>query len=300
MHKEPVNFGLIYGQDTAECVGHTPTDVATAYDKSFANWMVAVKGYTFHNARLAAYRTRRVALGICLRTKEQAEALGAEVMMNDKLSKSTKRGYLYALEYWMEYQGVLMKFAHKPRPTARCPHYLDQGQLQTYVRASKDYREFAILSTFIYTGARLNEVRMLNIGDVDFTHKQILIRCAKLDKERYVPLDEALERVLKAHLARLPLAQQKLDSPLFQTHEGARVSDKWLGEIVRRVGDRVGLHVHPHMLRHSFASAWVENGGDVFTLSVILGHTDIKMTQRYWHYNQKTMRKAFGGAAPRL
>jgi site-specific recombinase XerD len=78
------------------------------------------------------------------------------------------------------------------------------------------------------------------------------------------------------------------------------VSDKWLGEIIRRVGRRIDMYVHPHMQRHSFASAWVENGGDVFTLQIVMGHSEIEMTRRYWHYNQKKITEVFGRAAPRL
>jgi integrase len=198
MPKEPVDFGLITGYNSPNGVEFPKPPIAENYDHSFANWLVAVRGYTPHNAKLASYRMRTLTNGAYPHTKEEAEALGASIMIDPEMAKSTKRGYLYSIERWMEYLGVLVKFLHKPRPTARCPHYLDQAQLQTFIRAAKDYREFAILSTFIYTGARLNEVRMLDMRDIDFSKKQILIRHAKLDKERYVPLDEALERVLKA------------------------------------------------------------------------------------------------------
>ncbi len=221
-------------------------------------------------------------------------------MLDPKLAKSTKRGYLYSIERWMEYLGISVKFAHKPKGGAKCPNYLDQDQLRELIHAAKDYREFTVLATFIYTGARLNEVRNINLGDIDFAQKHIHIRVAKRDKERIVPLDPALERVLRAYIARLPQGSCKPSSPLITTARGGRISDKWLGEMVKRIGDRIGLHIHPHMLRHSFASAWVENGGDVFNLQVVLGHSDIGMTRRYWHFNDKAMKAAWERGGPKL
>jgi site-specific recombinase XerD len=301
MENEPVDFSLLSGYNPVKGVGQRGGARPPAqYDRSFANWLVAVKCYQPHNGKLAAYRIAAISKSGPIQTREDAFAAGARVMTNEQLAKSTKRAYLYAIESYMEYLGVGVRFEHKPRGGERVANYLDQEQLQSLIRASKDYREFAILSTFIYTGARLNEVRHLDIRDLDFVQKKVHIRHGKMDKERFIPMDPTLERVLRAYIARLPPEAQAPSRPVFTTRGGGRVSDKWLGEIIRRVGRRIDVYVHPHMLRHSFASAWVENGGDVFTLQIVMGHSEIEMTRRYWHYNQKKITEVFGRAAPRL
>ncbi len=204
------------------------------------------------------------------------------------------------IESYMEYLGVGVRFEHKPRGGERVANYLDQEQLQSLIRATKDYREFAILSTFIYTGARLNEVRYLDIKDLDFVQKKSPYP-AREDGQGTVHPHGPDPGAGPPSLYRSPPSRGPSSLQAGVHNAGRRsVSDKWLGEIIRRVGRRTEMYVHPHMLRHSFASAWVENGGDVFTLQIVMGHSEIEMTRRYWHYNQKKITEVFGRAAPRL
>lgn len=299
MQPEVIDFGLIRSQDTPQVTGLPTT---AKYDTSFANWLIANTGLSPNEAKNTAYRIKHLSQDSMPSSKEDAAKLGLRVMLDETKAKSTKYGYLYAIERWMAYIGLPVKFAHKPRATARCPVFLNQAQLNQLIRASRDYKEYAILATFIFTGARCNEVRMLDVGDVDFAQRLIHIRHAKRDKERYVPLDPSLERVLRAYLSRFPTGQTASDCPLFKGNDqGGRIARENLSRTVKKIAERAGLEgVHPHVLRHSFATAWVDNGGDIFTLQKVLGHADIRMTLRYWHYNQSAAIKAWGKAAPKL
>jgi site-specific recombinase XerD len=298
MKPEVIDFGILMSSDSKDVTGLFN---GVNFDASFANWLVAARGISPSEARNTAYRVKALSDGNPPRTVEDATKLGMKVLMNAKSAAATKYGQLYAIERWMAYIGSPVKFAHKPRATKRCPTYLTQEQLGTLIRASRDHREFALLGTFIYTGARLNEVRMLDVGDVDFTQKHIHIRHAKRDKERMVPLDATLERIMRAYLTRRPEGGLAPDKPLFTTSEGERLSTRQIARIVEQVASIAGLKdVHPHVLRHSFATAYVENGGDVFSLQKVLGHADLRMTLRYWHYNQGVLNKKFGESAPRL
>jgi len=231
--------------------------------------------------------------------ERKAASLVGRIMVS-KLSKSAKRHYIVALEHYMNYLGKPIKFK-KPRDTLRCPVYLNQAQMGKLIRASKNYREVAILTTFCTTGVRLNELVSLDMGDLDFERKNIRIRTAKMDKQREIPMTGQLERVLMAYLGTIPLEERRSNDPVFQSICGKRIAPRTVAKIVDQVATRAGLDgVHPHVLRHSFATAWVDNDGDQFHLKDLLGHSDIKMTERYWHLNTGKKKEAFKKAAPKL
>lgn len=293
-----IDFGLLMRQDIKDATGLFN---GVNFDASFAKWLVAARGLSQGEARNSAYRIKALSGDSPPRCMEDATRLGMSIIMNDKAAASTKYGQLYALERWMAYIGTPVKFAKKPRATVRCPTWLTQEQLSTLIRTSQDFQEFALLGMFIYTGARLNEVRMIDVGDIDFKQKHIYIRHAKRNKERMVPLSPALERILRAYLTRRAPSLGP-ECPLFLTKRGERrLSTTQIRRIVKAAGVRAGLkNVHPHVLRHSFASVWVSNGGDVFDLQRILGHSDLKMTLRYWHTNPDILKRKFVESAPRL
>ncbi|GEM_PF-6729856 len=115
MEPEVIDFGLIRSQDSPE---RSQDSLGGNYDTSFANWLVARRGLSANEGRNTAYRIRRISEGNLPRTKEDAERLGMKVMLDTKMSKSTKYGYLYTIERWMAYIGVPVKFAHKPQATS--------------------------------------------------------------------------------------------------------------------------------------------------------------------------------------
>jgi integrase/recombinase XerD len=297
MKYDTPNFGLLMGQDHPQ----DKTSARHIFDERFYNWLLLERGMGAEWARNLTWM-----LGRDLRTvadpnlnEEAAKALALS-LMTSKMAKATVRHHLTVLEYYMTYLGRPMKFK-KPRATNRSLHFLSQEQLTTLIRATRDMREFTIIAVFAQTGARLNEVRMLDIKDLDFEKHLVHIRHAKLDKERDVPMSATLERVLKNYLAAMSSHEKRPDEPLFRSIRGDRISTHALGLMVKSIGDRAGLpNVHPHALRHSFATAWVENGGDPFNLQAVLGHEDIKMTRRYWHYNTKAAHEAFQKAAPKM
>jgi site-specific recombinase XerD len=298
MLSETVDFGLLTGRDTER---KEKKKNQTGWDESFANWLVIERCISKKEAIHTAYRLRVIlALGDGpLLNEDKARELAGRILQM-KSAKGTIRHNLYALERYMEYLGMPVKFK-KPRATVRCPKYLNQGQLRALIHVVNDYREYALIATFIYTGARLNEVCMLNVGDVDFGRKIITVRHAKMNKDREIPLDPSLERVLKAYLSRQAKDHLRQKAPLFWSLRKQRISPHAVWQIIKKVAIRAGLpDVHPHVLRHSFATAWAENGGDVFHLQDVLGHSDITMTQRYWHVNSNSRRIAFERGAPRL
>lgn len=233
--------------------------------------------------------------------KEDAEALAFKILRAE-WSKSYKRNLLTGLEHYMEFVGEPVHFK-KPTKGKRSPRYLTQDELKKLVRTARNYREFALLTVFCTTGMRLNEVRMLDIGDLDFSRRTVLVRCAKLDKQREVPMSEDCERVLKAYLEKYhPKDDRSPSTPVFKSIRRNRISPHSLSEIVRKCGKRaeIAQGVSPHVLRHSFATAMIGNGCDLFHLSDILGHSNIETTTIYLHINNEARRQAFEKGVPRI
>ena len=215
-------------------------------------------------------------------------------------SKSHQRHLLMGLEYYYEWRGMKVKF-RKPRAKKRNPRYLTEAQMKQLCKASRDFREYALLKIFCTTGLRLNELRMLNIGDVDLVLRRLTVRHAKRDKEREIPLSEDVCKLIATYIPKYHDRPKPTD-PLFLSAKGNRWSAYAIQDTIRRCAVRANLKekVTPHVLRHSFATAMLGNGCDLFHLSHMLGHSDISTTTIYLHINDRAMREAYNKGVPRL
>ncbi len=143
-------------------------------------------------------------------------------------------------------------------------------------------RDRAIVLLLLDTGIRLGELVSLSVGDVDLIEGRCRVM-GKGSRERVVPLGGRARRAVRMSLvARGPLSA---DDPLFVGRRGARLTPRAVQLLVRRLGRASGFsgRCSPHVLRHSFARAFLTNGGDVFSLQRILGHSpaSLQVTRRY-------------------
>lgn len=295
---EPIDFGLL---NDAGLKGSRTKAKMTGYDVRFADWLIVHRGAGSRDARDKAY-----CLGKLLReyntqlaSVQEAERVAA-LIMRAEFEASTKRHKLFALEHYMAFQGISVHFK-KPKADKRCLQFLTQEKLSTLIHAVRDYREYALIATFIFTGARLSEVSNLNIENVDFNTNSISVKNTKNSKDRIIPLSPALGAILREYLYRRESQGLTGDSPLFLSRLSKRLSGRQIEKIVKSVAQRAGLEdIHVHMLRHSFASAWVVNGGDIFHLQRVLGHSNISTTMIYLHTDNQTLRRVYEGAMPRV
>lgn len=144
-------------------------------------------------------------------------------------------------------------------------------------------RDKTILLFLLDSGVRRAEFCALNIEDVDFSTGAVEIKHGKGDKRRTVFIGQKTKRLLRKYLR--TRKELRLDSPVFVTSKGERLSYAGLRQIFRRRATHAGLEKTPgaHDFRRTFAVEALRNGIDLATLSRIMGHTSVSTTMRYLH-----------------
>jgi site-specific recombinase XerD len=153
-------------------------------------------------------------------------------------------------------------------------------------------RDKAILELFFSTGLRLAELCSLN-SDLDLSKDEFSIR-GKGEKVRVVFLSDSAKDAIRTYLA----ARKDMDEPLFvqlsknRTGDSSRLTPRSIERMVRQYAIKAGISrkVTPHILRHSFATDLLENGADIRSVQVMLGHANIQTTQIYTHVTDKQLR----------
>lgn len=136
------------------------------------------------------------------------------------------------------------------------------------------------MATMLYAGLRCAEVLALRPRDVDLNGYLLRIR-GKGGKERVVPIDATLEAHLIEWRARRPAGPR-----FFSTLGGRELGDRYVRRMVARYGKKAGIKedVHPHLLRHTCASAWLsERHMSIYEVKLLLGHSRLSTTERYLH-----------------
>ena len=130
------------------------------------------------------------------------------------------------------------------------------------------------------TGIRTSEILALQNSDYDPELQSITVRpeVAKTSKSRTVYLSPTTNTSLRKFLKVKP---SEWENWLFPTRDGLQMETNILGRNFRRYCDRSGTKFSPYQIRHSFATFWLQNGGDLFTLQKQMGHSDLSMTKRY-------------------
>jgi site-specific recombinase XerD len=143
-------------------------------------------------------------------------------------------------------------------------------------------RNYAIILTFLDCGIRLSELTNLKISDIDFSAGQFKV-FGKGAKERIVPMGLTTRRAIIRYLEHYrPQPVNPQESRLFLTVAGDPISKDSVAKLTERLKRRTDIpRLHPHLFRHTFAVRYLVNGGDVFTLQKILGHTTLEMTRKY-------------------
>jgi integrase/recombinase XerC len=190
---------------------------------------------------------------------------------------------------------------HAPKAPRKLPQVLDADEMTRLVEVPTDTtlgrRDRAMLELLYSSGLRLSELCGLRWRELDLVEGLVRIT-GKGDKTRIVPVG--------SH-ARAALAEWKtetapsLEMPVFPGRAGAPISPRAVQLRLRQVAQQQGIwkRVHPHLLRHSFASHVLESSGDLRGVQELLGHADIATTQIYTHLDFQHLAKVYDSAHPR-
>jgi integrase/recombinase XerC len=190
-------------------------------------------------------------------------------------------------------------FRSTPMPSGRSfrlklekplPRFLGRGEVNRLLEAPGDatpvaIRDGAILEVLYSCGVRLAEIQGLNVRDVNLSRREMLVR-GKGSKERWVVFGQPAETSLIRYLGESrPLLATGPDPALFLNRYGKRLSRRSFEILVRRYAARSGARtgVHPHTLRHTFATHLLEGGADLRVIQELLGHSSPTTTQVYTH-----------------
>lgn len=190
-----------------------------------------------------------------------------------------------------------------PRKPRRLPKTMDVDQVDRYLNFDDDsplaLRDSAMAELFYSSGLRLSELAAVNVDDID-ANTRLLTVTGKGRKTRTVPVGDVAINAIRRWLRVRP-DNGDASGALFTSSRGGRISVRNIQERLKLQGRRSGMHqdVHPHMLRHSFASHMLESSGDLRAVQELLGHANISTTQIYTHLDFQHLAKVYDAAHPR-
>jgi integrase/recombinase XerD len=193
-----------------------------------------------------------------------------------------------------------------PRRRRRLPRTLSPGEAERLLEAAagtapRALRDRALAELLYGAGLRVSEAVGLDRGGVDL--EQRLVRAiGKGDRERVVPIGREAAEALRLYLARgRPHLDRRHRPELFLNAHGGPLTRAGAFLILRRLAEKAGLEgdrVHPHLLRHSFATHLLEGGADLRSVQEMLGHADLSTTELYTHVSDRRRREAYFDAHP--
>ena len=194
-----------------------------------------------------------------------------------------------------------------PKKKKPLPQFVREGEMNRLIDLPEmwgdsynDVRARTIIILFYETGIRLAELVGLNNQDIDFANHQLKVT-GKRNKQRIVPFGEELEQTLKVYMQQRDGQTAKQDAALFLNNKGCRISRSVVSKIVRTGLSRVTTMKKrsPHVLRHSFATAMLNNGAGLESVRKLLGHASVATTEIYTHTTFEQLKRVYKNAHPR-
>ncbi|MBN1880418.1 tyrosine recombinase [bacterium] len=199
-----------------------------------------------------------------------------------------------------------------PKKQRKLPGYLTTGEAETLLDmpaagslSMKLLRDFAMAELMYGTGMRVSELVGLNLDAIDPIEGEVRIM-GKGGKERIVPMTRTASDRIEAYLQarrmeRNDNARAGRPGPLFINLRGTRISVRSVHRLMKCLGINAGLskRVHPHELRHSFATHLLDSGADLRSIQELLGHANLTTTQKYTHISLERLLRIYNDKHPR-
>lgn len=189
----------------------------------------------------------------------------------------------------------------------RLPAFLTTDEIEKLLDAPditspQGLRDRAIMELIYAAGLRISELTSLHISQVDLYSRELRV-WGKGSKERLVLIGQPAVRAMKEYLkaGRKELtSDETANSPLFVNYRGTRLTARWVQKLVLKYARQAGIRqeVHPHLLRHSFATHLLDGGADLRVVQELLGHASLSTTQIYTHVSRNQARKVYLASHP--
>jgi len=229
-----------------------------------------------------------------------------------KLSSKSLQRELSAIRSFYNY---LLKNGHAsvnpaqhiqaPKQARKLPKVLDVDQVSGLLEAGPssllEIRDVAMFELFYSSGLRLSELSGLDLTDLDLPDSSLIVRLGKGGKSRVLPVGSkavtAIENWLRQRTVKIPA----IEPALFVSLRGVRLGQRNIELRLRQWCVKKGIaeRIHPHMLRHSFASHLLESSQDLRAVQELLGHNNISTTQIYTHLDFQHLAEIYDKAHPR-
>jgi site-specific recombinase XerD len=151
-------------------------------------------------------------------------------------------------------------------------------------------RNYAIFSMFLFAGLRRQELLNLKLSDVDVTNLSLLVRKGKGNKDRYIPMSFKLLQSLRKYLEHRNRMCKMSTYFFLSSNRDAGLEVQGLKKIAEQIRNASGIWFTIHKLRHTFATLMLEGGCDIYSLSKMMGHSDIKTTTIYLYASAEHLR----------
>lgn len=191
-----------------------------------------------------------------------------------------------------------------PKTGRRLPKVADVDQIQQLLETAPEdpleIRDLAMFEMMYSSGLRLAELASLDLPALDFRGREIRV-LGKGNKERILPVGGKAISALKRWLSVRNQFANEQEAAVFVSQRGSRLSRRSIQARLARWGIRAGAdqRLHPHLLRHSFASHMLESSGDLRAVQELLGHADIATTQVYTHLDFQHLARVYDQSHPR-
>ncbi|WP_334352789.1 tyrosine recombinase XerC [Companilactobacillus sp. HBUAS56257] len=200
----------------------------------------------------------------------------------------------------------LIQLRHKGRKLPRFFYEKEMNQLFEAVRGDDplSLRNSALLELLYATGMRVSECANLLLDQLDFDNNIVLIH-GKGDKDRYVPFGSYAKATLKKYFDQgRPVLMKKFHQEhqyVFVNSRGKNVTSRGIEYILNQIIKKTSLtsDIHPHMIRHTFATHMLEHGADLRTVQELLGHSSLSTTQIYTHVTMEHLQNDYKKYFPR-
>ena len=209
--------------------------------------------------------------------------------LSDKSSSSTIL-FLSAIRY--AYSNILKKDItlniKRPKKETKIPIVLTKQEVTTLLNSVQNKKSKLMVSLMYACGFRVSELVNLKINDLNFEEKSGYIRQGKGKKDRFFNFPNFLIKKVEKQA----IKQQEFEKEYLFTGPKGKLTDRNIQKIVKKSAQKANIKkkVHPHILRHSFATHLLENGVNIRIIQELLGHSDLSTTQIYTHISTEQLK----------